>query len=148
MKKKNNKFDLFFDDSDHCRSRTKQEFRDSCNLNRLVERFGLNKVASYSLLKQATAKYFDASKFESYEDTLSKIADFDEYFFSLPSKIRHSLDNDPANLYNLIESNNIDVLTSLGFVSEKQAESPPQGEHKDSQSVDNQPTQGSEPDTA
>lgn len=74
--------------------RTKQSFKDECDINRIMRQFQQTGVVRH--LNEARAQYADVSELTDYADALSVVRRAEEMFMSLPSKVRRVFNDDPA----------------------------------------------------
>ena len=73
--------------------RTKQEFKDECDLNVLMKRYERTGVAPGARL--GNPFYVDAADLPSYMEALQLVSDAHESFAALPARVRAEFDNDP-----------------------------------------------------
>lgn len=74
---------------------TKQEFKDECDVNKIVERASRGIVPRFNSLP---AQYGDFSDVPSLMDAFDMTARAQEVFETLPSGLRQELGNDPRNV--------------------------------------------------
>lgn len=73
-------------------SRTKQEFKDQCDMNLIVQNF--LKTGRLDQIDQAKAQYLDlAATPQSYQESLNLVIGAADAFSSLPANIRAAYDN-------------------------------------------------------
>lgn len=80
--------------------RTKQSFRDECNVNNILAKYRRQLGVDY--LKQyagyLTGSFGDVSGAVDYQTALEKCSEAGEAFDAMPSKLRSRFENDPARL--------------------------------------------------
>jgi len=96
-------------------SLAQQHMKDECDINNIVERFGvtgqLPEVPAYA------PSYGDFTGIGDYRDALDKVLAADEAFMALPAKVRERFDNDPALLVDFISDiNNRSEAIELGLI--------------------------------
>lgn len=77
---------------------TKQEFKDECDINRIMARALRHGV----LPQQPGALYGDFSEVGDYQEAQNIILHAQQQFAALPSKVRERFDNDPANMLRFV----------------------------------------------
>jgi len=111
-------------------SRTKQSFRDACDINAIVKKFQTTGHLAHINVRRPS--YTDVSNFEDLQASLEAIASAEAGFAALPSFIRAAADNDPLRLVEMLDSEEgIAELEAVGFVNEPRedvVETPPAGE--------------------
>lgn len=98
-------------------SMTQQQFKDECDINLMVKRFGGLPVPGAGA---AVGRYGDFSTapdfFEAQQLVLRARAQFD----SLPSAVRRRFDNDPAQLLAFVgDKSNLDEARELGLLADE-----------------------------
>ena len=105
-------------------SLAQQNFKDECDINNIMERFGLTgELPSNPLPSQ----YGDFSGVLDYHSALNAVLAAQDSFLELPAQLRARFDNDPNNLIRFLEDpNNRDDAIALGLVAsnEPRAEMP------------------------
>ena len=79
--------------------RTKQAFKDSTDVNRLLAKHA--KAGTLSHLEQHGGHYGDFSGFD-FQDAQNKLAQADEIFLRLPAEVRREFDQDPAKFFHYV----------------------------------------------
>lgn len=107
-------------------SRTKQSFRDECDINTIVRRFGLTGEMPPPLSPQ----FGDFSNVVDFQTAMNAIRHAGESFMTLPASLRSRFDNDPSKLIAFLENKaNFDEAVKLGLVNPPplpvQQEAPP-----------------------
>lgn len=99
------------------KSRTKQAFRDSVDVNKVVARhqIGLRHLAQ---IPNTTGVYADMSSIPDYQNALHIQQDAQNKFLALPSKIRAKFQNNPAQLISYLQdTKNDEEAIQLGLKS-------------------------------
>lgn len=110
----------------HAPSRTKDSFRQSTDVNWIMDRF--EKTGLVTHLNRAQARFGDFSEVEDYFGAVRQIQDVQELFASLPAKVRDACNNDPAEYLDLVlNPENRAEAISLGLI-EPAATRNPDGE--------------------
>jgi len=95
-------------------SLAQQHMKDECDINVIVERFG---VTGQLPVKAIEPSYGDFSGVSDYHTALNKIKAADEAFMALPAKLRAKFDHDPNALLNFLENEaNKDEAIQLGLI--------------------------------
>lgn len=97
-------------------SRTKQAFREECDINRIMARYELTGQIDH--VSRAMPQYGDFSQFADYQTMLGKVNQATEAFNALPSDLRKELNYRPENLFNWIrDPKNRDKAVKYGLVN-------------------------------
>lgn len=108
-------------------SRTQQQFKDECDINVLVERFGIDQLAT-PLMDYPTEQ--DFTNVMDFQSSLNVMRRAQESFDSLPAKIRNRFDNDTHKFMQFVhDPENMEESVRLGI------RNPPPPQEK----VDNEP---------
>jgi len=95
-------------------SLAQQHMKDECDINTIVERFG---VTGQLPVRAIEPSYGDFSGVSDYHTALNKIKAADEAFMALPGKLRAKFDNDPNALLNFLENEaNRNEAIELGLI--------------------------------
>jgi phage internal scaffolding protein len=98
-------------------SLAQQHMKDECDINVLVERFGVTGSMPVSPLEPS---YGDFSGVGDYHTALNKIKAADVAFMALPAKIRAKFDHDPNSLLNYLHNEeNRDEAIQIGLIDGK-----------------------------
>lgn len=98
-------------------SLTQQHMKDECDINILVERFGVTGQFPTTPLEPT---YGDFSGVSDYHSALNAIRASDEAFMALPAKIRAKFDHDPNALLNFLQNEeNRDEAIQIGLIDGK-----------------------------
>lgn len=84
-------------------SLTQQHFAEECDINYIVERFGVTGQLPPGAVYQPT--YGDFTGIGDYRQALDAVQAADDAFMALPAKIRERFDNDPALFVDFCSSN-------------------------------------------
>lgn len=96
-------------------SRTKQSFRDECDINTIMKKYAATGLVSH--VKKYGGQYGDFTEFGDYQESLNIIIDAQSMFMSLPAKLRSRFSNDPAVFLDFVGNpSNRDEMVSLGLV--------------------------------
>lgn len=82
--------------------RTKQEFREQCNINKIMDRFYKRGVLPEMIKKNP--QYGDFSNATDYQNSLHLVMKAQEQFQALSSKVRSQFDNDPQKFLEFAEN--------------------------------------------
>lgn len=98
-------------------SLAQQHMKDECDINVIVERFGVTGQLPVATLEPT---YGDFSGVSDYQDALIKLQQTDADFMALPAAIRARFDNDPYELVNFLASEaNREEAIQLGLIDGK-----------------------------
>lgn len=96
-------------------SKAQQHMRDECDINVIVERFG---VTGKVPVTQFEPSYGDFSGVGDYHTALNKINATMEQFMTLPAKVRAKFEHDPYQLVNfLMDEANRNEAVELGLIN-------------------------------
>lgn len=96
-------------------SRTKQSFRDECDINRIMARYQNTGVLEF--MQRRDPQYADVSAVD-YQEACNLVAEANSMFENLPSALRSRFDNSPAQLLGFLENPaNLQEAISLGLVN-------------------------------
>ncbi len=95
-------------------SLAQQHMKDECDINIIVERFGVTGSMPVSPIEPS---YGDFSGVSDYHDALNRIRASDEAFMALPAKIRAKFDNDPNALLQFLQNDeNREEAIQIGLI--------------------------------
>jgi phage internal scaffolding protein len=95
-------------------SLAQQHMKDECDINVLVERFGVTGQMPTTPLEPT---YGDFSGVSDYHSALNAIRASDEAFMALPAKIRAKFDHDPNALLQFLQNaDNRDEAIEIGLI--------------------------------
>lgn len=111
-------------------SRTRQEFKQECDLNHILKKFAKTPEGMEALSKAQGfigGQFFDATDMPDYRSTLDYIRHADEAFMRLPAEIRRRFNNQTAEYLDfVVNPQNQDELVKMGLMPQK-AKSPVEG---------------------
>lgn len=97
------------------KSLAQQQFKDECDINTIVERFGLTGTVPENFRMPLTGDFRDAPDFFT---AMLKVREAGESFMELPADIRARFVNDPGRLIEFLENPaNRDEAVKLGLVA-------------------------------
>jgi len=95
-------------------SLAQQHMKDECDINVIVERFGVTGQIPVAPLEPS---YGDFSGVGDYHSALNAIKAADEAFMALPAKIRAKFDHDPNALLNYLQNEeNREEAIQIGLI--------------------------------
>ena len=98
-------------------SLAQQHMKDECDINILVERFGVTGKFPVSAIEPS---YGDFSGVSDYHDALNRIEASNKAFMALPAKIRAKFDHDPNALLQFLQNDeNRDEAIHIGLIDGK-----------------------------
>lgn len=83
--------------------RTKQSFKEECDINTIVERFGLTGELPQNV---RAPEYRDFTSAVDYHTALNAIAQANEAFDQMPANVRARFHNDPGEFVDFVNDNN------------------------------------------
>lgn len=97
-------------------SRTKQSFKDECDINTILLRY--KKTGQLPGLIKSNPQYGDFSDVRSYQDALHTVMFAQEQFSGLSASVRARFDNDPSLFLAFVENpDNRKEMIDLGLVN-------------------------------
>ncbi len=98
-------------------SRTKQSFRDECDINNILRQFN---VTGQLPVGSVQPQYGDFSGITDYQSALNAVMAAQDSFLQLPAKVRAKFDNDPALFVDWASDEaNRDEMKALGLLREE-----------------------------
>lgn len=95
--------------------KTKQSFKDECDINTIMGKFRHTGVINHTVLKKPV--YGDFSSAEDYMSSLNAVKEAQQIFDSMPARVRARVDNDPAKFIAFAENpENEAELRELGLI--------------------------------
>lgn len=95
--------------------RTKQSFKDECDINKVMKRFEKTGVIGH--VAKVQGRYGDFLGYEEYHQVMSKVALVQQMFESLPAKLRKRFANDPAEFLEFAQDTaNAEELREMGLL--------------------------------
>ncbi len=103
-------------------SRTKQAFKEECDVNKIMQRF--KKVCGAEYLSKYNAyaggEFGDFSDVVDYRSAIDSVRQAEATFGALPSIVRRRFGNDPAEFLDFVQDpKNLDEMRSLGLANPK-----------------------------
>lgn len=99
-------------------SMTKQEFRDECNVNNILDKYQRTGIITH--LKQNKGAYDDFTQHGSYQESLNNVIEAENAFMALPSSIRKKFNNDPGAFCEYVANpENHSDLVEMGLAKPK-----------------------------
>lgn len=100
-------------------TRTQQQFKDECDINTIVKRFGVTGVVPGSL---RMATYGDFTDVDDFHTALNAVRSASEAFMALPSELRDRFGNDPQRFVEFCsDARNLDEAKALGLTRSRPA---------------------------
>lgn len=99
-------------------SRTYQEFKEECDINTIIDRFGIgeNPIEAQKWVTDVDI----ANAPNSYMDVMNQLNEARDQFMSLPARVRSQFDNDPGKFVSFVsDSSNLDEMVRLGLAVPK-----------------------------
>lgn len=97
-------------------SKTKQEFKDDCDLGKIIKRFSKNPEGLQALLNASPGRFEDVSNipdYRTYRDILNRA---EASFMALPAIVRKRFGNDAASFVDFCKDpKNLGELRTLGL---------------------------------
>lgn len=98
-------------------SLTQQQFKDECDINKIMDRYLRTGVLSDPLNMRGPGTYGDYTEYGDYMENMNKVIEAREMFEALPSKIRERFGNNPGKLIEFVlDVNNKDEAIKLGLL--------------------------------
>ena len=109
-------------------SKTKQSFAEECDINNIVERFGLTGELP-SGIDSGQFATFESSI--SYHEAMNSVVQAREAFMQMPAHVRARFGNDPGAFVDFVQDDaNRGEAERLGLVLPPVVEVPPKGDSK------------------
>lgn len=94
---------------------TQQSFREECDINVIVKRFGLTGELPENLRMPVSGDFTGVSDFQT---AMNLVVEAQAQFMTVPAEIRERFNHDPAKLIAFLENpNNKDEAIKLGLVN-------------------------------
>ena len=101
-----------------------QQFRDECDINTILDRFGVTGMVPTNVRQPLAVDFIEAT---DYQSALNALMEAEQSFMEMPAKIRAEFDNDPGRFIEFFErEENRERAIELGLI-QKPAETPIQG---------------------
>lgn len=95
-------------------SRTHQEFKEECDINTIIDRFGIGENPIEAQKWVTNADISDAP--DDYMSVMNQLNEARDQFMSLPAKVRSQFDNDPARFVSFVsDPNNGEEMVRMGL---------------------------------
>ncbi len=96
--------------------RTRQCFKDECDVNRIMKKWTKDGLLSHVAAHQGD--YGDFTGVQDYHTSHNQMIAAEEAFMSLPSQIRKKFANDPASFLNFVsKEENFDEMVEMGLAN-------------------------------
>lgn len=107
-------------------SRTKQSFKDECDVNVIMKRYAATGVLPPGAAERAAgARYLDCTGAD-YQEAMLLVAGAKSMFLQMPSALRDRFGNDPKLLMEFLENpKNLEEARKLGLVKPEAVEATP-----------------------
>lgn len=103
------------------KARTKQSFREECDVNNLMKKYKKPELIPGIEDKIRSAQFLDTTKVPSFEDAQQRIAEGHNLFSMLPADIRYKFNNDPASFVDFAsDADNMPALVKMGLATPRQ----------------------------
>lgn len=107
-------------------SRTKQAFKDECDINRIVGRFIKTQGVDYLKMYQGyiDGHYGDFSNVTDYQSAIEQVRAAEDVFMRLPGEVRKKFDHDPSKFLDYVGSDHTkEEMISMGLIQPEVKES-------------------------
>lgn len=95
-------------------SRTKQSFKDECDINRIMARYAA--TGTLDFVNRREAQFLDVSDLD-FQNAMQIVTESREAFMTLPSALRDRFNNDPSQLLGFLsDDSNREEAIKLGLV--------------------------------
>lgn len=117
-------------------SRTRQEFKDQCDINKIINRHMMTGEITH--INQRVPRYADTSKVPDYLNAMIIVKQAEMLFNSLPAVIRERFKNQPDRMVEFCQDDkNYDEAVKLGLIeSPKSKNGEPGGEPEGDKEAD------------
>ncbi|WNK12717.1 MAG: internal scaffolding protein [Microvirus sp.] len=99
----------------HCvdKSLTHQSFADECDINTIIDRFGISGELPQNLNYTSNDEFVEIFDFQSAQN---QIIEAEQSFMQLPAKVRYQFQNDAGKFVQFCsDANNVDEMIKLGL---------------------------------
>lgn len=104
-------------------SRTKQSFKEECDINNIMKKFEKTGVVSH--VKQYGGSYGDISDAMDYKESVELVIKAQDMFMTLPAKLRSRFGNNPAEFLDFVSDPSKKAeMKDLGLLREGYVEPP------------------------
>lgn len=102
-------------------TRTKQQFKDECNINVIMDRF--KKTGQLPTMIKQNPQFADFSDMPTYKEALELVLYSNDQFMALPANVRERFRNDPANFLEFASNpENAEEMAKLGLMKPEAVE--------------------------
>lgn len=99
------------------KTRTKQAFKNECDINRIMRKYTKTGVISQDSINRRQAIFTDVTEALDYQESANYILQADKAFMDLPANIRTRFGNDPGELLTFLQDNkNQAEAVTLGII--------------------------------
>ncbi len=96
--------------------RTKQSFKDDCDINIIVEKHARTGLISH--LAKGVPQFADVSELPDYQTAIQQIRDAQDYFMGLPAAVRAEFKNDAGQFIDFMSQDaSEEKLEELGLIA-------------------------------
>lgn len=97
-------------------SRTKQSFKDDCDINIVVERHA--RTGFLNTIQAPPPMYLDLASVQDWKTAMDHMTSMNTYFMELPAAVRAEFDNDPAKFTDFLAAHDAhEQLKDLGLAA-------------------------------
>lgn len=109
------------DPESHRFSRTKQSFKDECDVNLVMKRFERTGVLDH--LNEFQGQYGDFTDVpQSYHEAVNQVMAAQDMFMTVPPRIRAMFENDPGQFLAFVQDPaNLEEMVQLGLATQPEA---------------------------
>lgn len=136
----------FNPDNPRSQSRTRQSFKDECDVNKIMAKF--EKTALVDHVNERQGQYGDFTNLpSSFHEAIEQVRAANAMFLTLPSKVRKKFGNDPGVFLEFVsDPDNAEGMRELGLIPPSPAKPKvePEGETQTPQAAEDT-TQGAQP---
>lgn len=101
---------------DHDTCRTRQEFKDECDVNKIMKRFEMSGIIDH--VAQMEPHFTDIPEMGDFQDILNNVNAVTEGFMELPARVRAAFDNDALLFVEALQDPDAqDELVELGVIA-------------------------------
>lgn len=98
-------------------SRTKQSFKDECDINNILGNY--ERTGFISHVKENQGRYEDVSSGTDYREGLNVVLEAERMFMELPAPVRSKFENDPGKFLDFVsDPKNVKSMIDLGIAFE------------------------------
>lgn len=114
-------FDVAY--ADDTPSLTKQEFKDECDINKIMAQYQRTGLVSHVARYQGD--YSDVADAVDYQTALNIMKEAQDMFMTVPSSVRSQFDNDPGKFLEFVQDpNNAEKMYEMGLAVRKSEDGP------------------------